>query len=160
MLAQTSKVRLHRIDATSGLSVPETRASKSKLSRLCFRKIQSIHIGDDGSLGQEPGSNSNQSNWAPLQEHQPPAPRRVLTKRGIPTFRQPIPENPCEECQGTGKKTCGTCRGKGRLNFQVKAILPSGAWPQWCPSCRATGRWVCERCMGTGVHREPIGFRV
>lgn len=52
------------------------------------------------------------------------------------------------------------CRGKGRLNFTKAAMLPKGVWPQWCAHCRATGKWVCERCMGTGVHRDPIGFRL
>ncbi|GAB4814424.1 hypothetical protein N2152v2_001470 [Parachlorella kessleri] len=106
--------------------------------------------------------------WLPTQQPrqpqltpwdaEPAAMRRplvVLTQRGSTHIRQDIPDRPCPACQGTGKVL-----GKGRVNFRDEAMLPRGAWPEWCPCCRASGRWYCERCMGTGVRREPIGFRL
>ncbi|KAK9816738.1 hypothetical protein WJX72_004392 [[Myrmecia] bisecta] len=61
---------------------------------------------------------------------------------------------------GRGKTTCGECKGRGRVNYIDRAMLPKGAWPQWCTACRGSGLWFCERCMGTGVKRNPIGFRL
>lgn len=103
----------------------------------------------------------------------------VHTSSGIPNVdKPPLPPNPCSKCKGTGKITCGNCNGvgthilvwlpacmpqlaqPGRVNYTTHAVLPKGVFPKWCAFCRSSGRWYCERCMGTGVHRDPIGFRL
>ena len=71
-----------------------------------------------------------------------PAPCVVQTQRGLNTVRYPVPPNPCPTCGGTGRSTCGSCRGKGRLNFQDAAMLPKGVWPQWCERARWGGGWA------------------
>lgn len=96
----------------------------------------------------------------PQQQQSGRGPILVRTQRGLPSFRVPIPEDPCPACGGTGKCTCGNCRGKGRLNYRDAPMLPHGVWPAWCPACRASGRWHCPRCMGTGVRRSTMGFRL
>ncbi len=99
----------------------------------------------------------------------------VQTPRGVPNIKKTIPQNPCNKCCGTGKVTCGNCNGvgtfflmvnhadgrhcpqtvfatTGRVNFQDRAVLPKGVYPEWCAYCRATGRWYCERYGGCGEH--------
>lgn len=127
-------------------------------------RIRSAHNEDGDSTDQPPEPSTSQPfvQWAPLGPS-PSAkkpPRLVKTRRGIPMFIAPIPEDRCPECNGNGKLTCGACKGKGRLNYRKAAMLPSGVWPEWCPHCRASGRWVCSACMGTGERREPMGFRI
>lgn len=138
-----------------------TRCNQNRTNKAM--RIQNLHTGDDG-LQRIPQGNASSSShasiWAPFAETTPPPPCPVTTQKGVPTFKHPTPDDPCEECQGTGKTTCDACCGKGRVNSRNKAMLSKGEWPKWCRDCRATGRSWCLCCMGTGVEREPIGFRV
>lgn len=83
----------------------------------------------------------------------------VKTQRGHVFFKVQIPDDPCPQCGGTTKSTCGECSGKGRINYKDRAMLPKGVWPAWCLACRGTGKWYCHGCMGTGKRRGTIGFR-
>lgn len=40
----------------------------------------------------------------------------VMTSRGEKSWVKPAPENPCNVCGGSGKLTCPTCSGRGRVN--------------------------------------------
>ncbi|KAL4428300.1 hypothetical protein ABPG75_002389 [Micractinium tetrahymenae] len=118
--------------------------------------------GSGGGSRSGNGAGQHHSIQHPLFPDAQPAaagPLPVQTQRGLPLFKPVVGSPPCPACSGSGKTTCGDCRGKGRLNYRGTAMLPQGVWPQWCPSCRASGRWCCARCMGTGVKRQPIGFR-
>ena len=108
------------------------------------------HNSDNGAAAAAAAPKRN-SQFSPLlfppPEYEPArGPVLVNTQRGVPAFRPYVEaSNPCSRCRGTGKVTCGDCRGKGRLNYRDAAMLPSGAWPEWCMVCRASGRWYCER---------------
>jgi hypothetical protein len=139
--------------------------NKYRLHERCFR-MHALYNEDEESTNQPSEPSTSQSAAAveifplgPSPTAKPP-PRLVKTRRGIPMFIAPIPEDRCTECNGMGKLTCGACKGKGRLNYRKAAMLPAGVWPEWCPHCRASGRWVCSACMGTGERREPMGFRI
>ena len=41
--------------------------------------------------------------------HYPP----VAVKAGIPNFKAAIPDPPCPKCNGTGKRVCSRCAGRG-----------------------------------------------
>lgn len=145
--------------------VDAVNPSKNRIRQRsrCLR-IHALHSEEDReSVSQEPSTSQPEAvQWMPLgpSPTAKPPPRLVKTRRGIPMFIAPIPDDRCSECNGTGKLTCGACKGKGRLNYRKAAMLPAGVWPEWCPHCRASGRWVCSACMGTGERREPMGFRI
>ena len=75
------------------------------------RRIAAQQSGDNAPVTNNLDSGSSQPAWAPLSTPTaPPPPRLVQTQRGVPNFSQPIPEDPCQECGGTGKALCGACR--------------------------------------------------
>ena len=121
-------------------------------ARAIFDDEPSTSGGDHNSSnggGQAAPRRSSQfslSLFPPPEHESPRGPVLINTQRGVPTFRPFVErDNPCPRCQGTGKVTCGDCRGKGRLNYRDAAMLPPGAWPEWCTVCRVSGRWYCER---------------
>jgi hypothetical protein len=154
---------LDRCDIQPNLGAITCSTNKPRLRNRCLR-IHAFHREEDReSVSQEPSTFKPEAvQWMPLGPSQTakPPPRLVKTRRGVPMFIAPIPDDRCLECNGNGKVTCGACRGKGRLNYRKAAMLPEGVWPEWCPHCRASGRWVCSACMGTGERREPMGFRI
>lgn len=60
----------------------------------------------------------------------------------------------------TGKVSCFSCRGAGRVNGQGARVLPAGEWPEWCGACRGAGVVACARCGGDGRSKPRIGFRL
>lgn len=111
-----------------------------------------------------PRLNSQASDWAPFDNNSSKNIQRIVESQiGVRSFEKPYappPDNPCQECKGTGRTVCGVCGGKGRTNCQELEVLPHGTWPCWCKACRSSGLWLCQSCFGTGILREPIGFRV
>ena len=49
---------------------------------------------------------------------------------------------PCSACNGTGKQTCGQCRGTG---FNYERTQP-------CTACLGRGEVTCPMCLGSGRH--------
>ena len=71
-------------------------------------------------------------------------------KRGDVLLRKKFwlkPEQLCTTCHASGKLTCPTCRGKGRL---VKDCLACVAGRIACTICEGSGRKKCSYCGGKG----------
>jgi DnaJ-class molecular chaperone len=55
-------------------------------------------------------------------------------------------ENPCENCGGTGVKTCTQCEGVGVMN-------PGDPdYEEQCDKCKGAGVRNCEMCDGSGIN--------
>jgi len=71
-------------------------------------------------------------------------------KRGDLLLRKKFwlkPEQLCEECHASGKLTCPTCHGKGRLQKDCPVCI---AGRVTCKICKGTGRKKCSYCAGKG----------
>ncbi len=78
---------------------------------------------------------------------------------------------PCEPCQGDGsapgtkKKTCSTCKGKGKVRKEAGSFLGSFAQIAVCPDCHGEGEISekkCSSCQGEGrvEKEEKIKFTI
>jgi molecular chaperone DnaJ len=66
---------------------------------------------------------------------------------------------------GTGTRTCGTCRGLGRLQQVGRSVLGEFVRTQTCPQCGGDGRIVehpCGDCGGSGrsIERKHLDVEV
>ena len=76
--------------------------------------------------------------------------------------------DPCDVCNGqggTGKKTCSTCGGTGRVVEQRQSLFGIFQQESSCPHCSGTGfdfENKCNNCGGDGVvkHKRTIKLRV
>ncbi|MGQ9679064.1 MAG: J domain-containing protein [bacterium] len=72
----------------------------------------------------------------------------------------------CSDCSGvggTGKITCSTCRGQGRVKHQRSSIFGQFVEVVTCPDCGGTGesfRTQCRRCGGEGRVRQSRTLKV
>ncbi len=69
----------------------------------------------------------------------------------------------CDTCQGngaepgSGKKTCTTCNGKGKVNETRRSLVGSFTTVQNCSACHGTGQIpekACKTCQGEGVVKK------
>lgn len=78
-------------------------------------RIDKLTIKTRANLGTQEGNGDawecvKGADWAPVARPAVKAPRYVQTQKGMPSFIDPIPADPCPDCQGSGKTTCGVCR--------------------------------------------------
>lgn len=75
----------------------------------------------------------------------------------------------CGVCEGTGaekgstKKTCPTCHGSGRVQFQQNSMFGQFIREEVCPTCHGTGEVIeqpCEHCHGEGMERKQRKLRI
>lgn len=98
--------------------------------------------GTVGSPGRSPASSSSprsswSSNWA--------APTTNNTIGSKPVER-------CGSCNGSGKQTCFSCQGRGRIT--IPAYAPNaGTSDGWCAPCTGSGKRNCDSCGGSGNRR-------
>lgn len=62
----------------------------------------------------------------------------------------------CDECHGEGgfdSKTCGTCKGRGRIVQAQRTMFGTFQTETTCPDCEGSGKTysrVCSKCHGEG----------
>lgn len=75
----------------------------------------------------------------------------------------------CGVCEGTGaekgstKKTCPTCHGSGRVQYQQNSMFGQFIREEVCPTCHGTGEVIekpCEHCHGEGMERKQRKLRI
>lgn len=75
----------------------------------------------------------------------------------------------CEKCngsgakEGTGKKTCPTCNGRGQVQSVQKTPFGQFATTRVCESCGGTGQIIehpCDACGGSGKVKKTITIEV
>ena len=68
-------------------------------------------------------------------------------------------QNPCQECSGNGVakgyslKTCGTCKGAGQVQQNVRTMFGTFSTASICRECRGKGKIpekLCSECKGHG----------
>ena len=69
----------------------------------------------------------------------------------------------CDRCDGSGmkegssKRTCPTCQGRGQLEHRQQSLLGSFVNIRTCPECEGEGKIIdqpCARCHGSGRIKE------
>jgi hypothetical protein len=58
----------------------------------------------------------------------------------------------CGSCGGSGKQTCFSCQGRGRITIPAYAHN-AGTSEGWCTPCSGSGKRSCDSCGGSGVRR-------
>lgn len=75
----------------------------------------------------------------------------------------------CDKCNGEGsepgskKKTCPTCKGRGKVEIAQKTIFGNVLSQQICPDCEGEGKVpekICTKCKGEGRVKEPEKIKV
>jgi molecular chaperone DnaJ len=69
----------------------------------------------------------------------------------------------CEGIGGTGKETCGTCRGQGQVRRTQNSFFGQVVNVTTCPDCSGTGQQIksrCKDCSGQGRVLEEVTIPV
>ena len=60
------------------------------------------------------------------------------------------PHRTCRSCEGSKRKQCDTCAGRGRIKKTV--VSGNSADDYECAVCSGSGRTRCLSCSGSGIH--------